>query len=58
MAGEEIKKAERKYNKDVKLNNIDLIEKATNKKIDLVDNETVLKMSKKRKELYEKDGEE
>ena len=56
--GEEIKKAERKYNKDVKLNNIDLIEKATNKKIDLVDNETVLKMSKKRKELYEKDGEE
>ena len=58
MAGEEIKKAERKYNKDVKLNNIDLIEKANNKKIDLVDNETVLKMSKKRKELYEKDGEE
>lgn len=46
MAGEEIKKAERKYNKDVKLNNIDLIEKATNSKIDLVDNETVLKTNK------------
>lgn len=58
MAGEEIKKAERKYNKDVKLNNIKLIEKATNRNIDLVDNESSLKMSKKRRELYEKNGED
>jgi D-proline reductase (dithiol) PrdA len=57
MAGEKIKSAERKYDKDVKLNNIELIEKSTNKKIDLVDNETVLKISKKRREIYEKEEE-
>lgn len=55
MAGEEIKAAERKWNSNVKLNNIDLIEKATGKKIELEPNETSLEKSKKRREIYEKD---
>lgn len=55
MAGEEIKSAERKWNSNVKLNNIDLIEKATGKKIELEPNETSLEKSKKRREIYEKD---
>ena len=55
MAGEEIKTPERKYNPEVKSNNISLIEKETGSKIELVPNETVLEMSKKRKEIYEKD---
>lgn len=55
MAGGKIKKPERKWNPNVKLNNIDLIEKATGKKINLVKNEQSLPMSKKRKEHYEKD---
>lgn len=56
MAGENIKEAERKYDLDVKLNNIKLIEKATDHKIALVENETSLKMSDKRRRLY--DGKE
>lgn len=56
MAGGKIKKPERKWNPNVKLNNIELIEKATGKKIDLVKNEQSLPMSKKRKEHYEKDA--
>lgn len=55
MAGGKIKKPERKWNPNVKLINIDLIEKATGKKINLVKNEQSLPMSKKRKEHYEKD---
>lgn len=55
MAGGEIKEAERHYNVNVKLNNIDLIEKATGRKVELVPNETTLEMSKKRREIYEKD---
>lgn len=55
MAGEEIKPPERKWNQNVKLNNIDLIEKSTGKKIELEPNETSLKKSKKRREIYEKD---
>ena len=55
MAGGKIKKPERKWNPNVKLNNIDLIEKATGKKIELAKNEQSLPMSKKRKEHYEKD---
>lgn len=58
MAGEEIVKAERKYNKDIKLNNIGLIEKETNRTIQLTDNETSLKMSEKRRKLYENKDEE
>lgn len=55
MAGEEVKPAERKWNANVKLNNIEAIEKATGEKIDLVDNEQVLEKSKKRAEIYEKE---
>lgn len=56
MAGGKIKKPERKWNPNVKLNNIELIEKATGKKIKLVENEQSLPMSEKRKEHYEKDA--
>lgn len=55
MAGEKIKAAERKWNNNVKLNNIELIEKALAEKIVLEDNEQILKKSKKRAEVYEKD---
>ncbi|TJX66418.1 D-proline reductase (dithiol) proprotein PrdA [Soehngenia saccharolytica] len=55
MAGERIQPAERKYNKDVKLSNIKLIEEATGKKIELSPNETILKKSKKRLEIYERE---
>ncbi|MGP1455084.1 MAG: D-proline reductase (dithiol) proprotein PrdA [Treponema sp.] len=55
MAGEEIKPAERKWNNNVKMNNVELIEKALNIKIPLEDNEQVLEKSKKRAEIYEKD---
>ncbi len=55
MAGEQIKPAERKYNPNVKLNNLELIEKSVGKKIEVSPNETKLKMSKKRSEIYEKD---
>lgn len=53
MAGEEIKAPERKYNVNVKNNNVELIEKATGTKIELVDNEQTLPMSQKRKEKYD-----
>jgi D-proline reductase (dithiol) PrdA len=56
MAGEEVKAAERKWNANVKLNNIELIEKETGKKIELVENEQVLPMSEKRKNIYEKEA--
>lgn len=55
MGGEEVKPAERKWNNNVKMNNIELIEKALNIKIPLEDNEQVLEKSKKRAEIYEKD---
>lgn len=55
MAGGEIKKPERKWNANVKQNNIDAIEKATGRKIDLVDNEQSIPKSKKRLEVYEKE---
>lgn len=57
MAGEKIVAPERKYNEDIKLNNVKLIEEKSNRKINLVENETSLQMSKKRREIYEKDGE-
>ncbi len=56
MAGEEVKPAERKWNANVKLNNVELIEKETGKKIELVENEQTLPMSEKRKNIYEKDA--
>lgn len=53
MSGEEVKPAEKKWNSNVKANNIELIEKATGEKIDFVANEQSLPMSQKRKEKYD-----
>ena len=53
MAGEEVKAAERKWNPNVKATNVELIEAACGKKIELVDNEQSLPMSQKRKEKYD-----
>lgn len=53
MAGEEVKEAERKWNPNVKLNNVEMIEKVTGSKIELVENEQILPKSKKRLEIYE-----
>jgi len=53
IAGSEIEEAERKWNPNVKLNNVRVIEEATGQKIELVDNEQVLPKSKKRLEIYE-----
>ena len=51
MAGEEVKKAERKWNPNVKAQN-ELISNVTGKPIQLVENETSLPMSEKFKEKY------
>lgn len=53
IVGEEVKVAERKWNSNVKMNNVEMIEKATGKKIELVENEQTLPKSKKRSEIYE-----
>lgn len=55
MAGEPVKEAERKWTSQVKLNNIKVIEEATGRTIRLEDNEQVLKKSRKRAEIYEKE---
>ena len=55
MAGEATKDAERKWNPNVKQNNVEIIEKALGIKIELEDNEQVLPKSKKRIEIYEKE---
>lgn len=55
IAGEDVKAAERKWNNNVKLNNLELIEKANGEKIETVVNEQVLEKSKKRLEIYEKE---
>ena len=55
MNGETVKKAERKWNANVKVNNVELIEETNDRKIDLVKNEQVLDKSKKRLEIYEQD---
>lgn len=52
MAGEDIKEAERKWNPNVKLNNVEAIKEA-GVEFNLVDNEQVLEKSKKRLEIYE-----
>lgn len=52
MAGEEVKKAERKWNPNVKAQNVELISNVTGKHIQLVENETSLPMSEKFKEKY------
>lgn len=55
IAGEDVEAPERKWNPNVKLNNLEMIEKATSRKIETVDNEQVLPKSKKRAEIYEKE---
>ncbi|WP_396000970.1 hypothetical protein [Enterococcus hirae] len=55
MGGGTIKPAERKWNPNVKQNNIEIIEKTTGRKIDLEENEQSLLKSKKRQEIYEKE---
>lgn len=55
LAGIEIEEAERKWNPNVKLNNVQAIENATSQKIVLEDNEQILPKSKKRLEIYEKE---
>jgi D-proline reductase (dithiol) PrdA len=54
IAGEEVKAAEKQWNPNVKVNNIEAIERATGSRIDLADNEQALAKSKKRAEIYEK----
>jgi len=53
MMGESVKKPERSWNPNVKQNNVEMIEKATEEKIELCDNEQSLEKSKKRREIYE-----
>jgi len=53
LDGCEIEEAERKWNPNVKLENVRAIEEATGKKIELLENEQVLPKSKKRLEIYE-----
>ena len=55
MGGGTIKKAERKWNPNVKLNNVEVIERTTGQKVELLENEQVLPKSKKRQEIYEKE---
>ena len=50
MAGTEVKKAEKKWNPNVKSTNVELISNVTGKPIELVANEQSLPMSAKRKE--------
>ena len=53
MAGEEVNKAERKWNPSVKKTNVELISNVTGRPIELVKNEQSLPMSQKRKEKYD-----
>ncbi|MFW5630142.1 MAG: D-proline reductase (dithiol) proprotein PrdA [Acetivibrio ethanolgignens] len=53
MSGEDVKKAEKKWNPNVKTTNVELISNVTGKPIDLVANEQSLPMSEKRKEKYD-----
>lgn len=52
MGGEKAKAAERKWNPDVKDNNLKLISNVTGKEVERAANETSLPMSQKRKEKY------
>ncbi|WP_291565102.1 D-proline reductase (dithiol) proprotein PrdA [Clostridium sp. UBA2485] len=52
MSGEEVKAAERKWNPNVKESNLDEVEKASDIKVDRVENETSIPMSQKRLEKY------
>lgn len=55
IEGVEVKPAERKWNNNVKLNNIDAIEKTLGIEIPLEKNETSLNMTRKRSQLYERE---
>ena len=52
MSGEAVKAPEKKWNPNVKDTNIELISNFTGKPVELVENETYLPMSQKRKEKY------
>lgn len=52
MAGEEVKKPEKKWNPNVKATNVELISNVTGKPIELVKNEQSLPMSEKRRLKY------
>ena len=52
MSGEEVVKPEKKWNPNVKANNVELISNVTGKPIQLVENEQSLPMSDKRREKY------
>lgn len=52
MGGESVAKPEKSWNPNVKDNNLELISNVTGKPIELVENETSLPMSQKRKEKY------
>jgi D-proline reductase (dithiol) PrdA len=52
MGGEKVNAAAKKWNPDVKSNNIQLISNITGKPVELVANETSLPMSEKRREKY------
>jgi D-proline reductase (dithiol) PrdA len=53
IAGEPVKEAERKWNPNVKSNNVELTEKALGAPIELVENEQSLPMSEKRRTKYD-----
>ncbi len=53
MVGEDVKKAEKKWNPNVKATNVELISNVTGKPVELVANEQSLPMSEKRKEKYD-----
>lgn len=53
IAGEPVKEAERKFNRNVKAGNVERIQEALGSPIALVENEQVLAKSKKRAEIYE-----
>lgn len=53
MTGEDVKKAEKKWNPNVKSTNVELISNVTGKPIELVANEQSLPMSEKRKQKYD-----
>ena len=52
MGGESVAKPEKKWNPNVKDTNIELISNVTGKPVELVENETSLPMSQKRREKY------
>ncbi|MEF9946300.1 MAG: D-proline reductase (dithiol) proprotein PrdA [Lachnospiraceae bacterium] len=52
MVDEDVKKAEKKWNANVKTTNVELISSVTGKAVTLEDNEQALPMSQKRKEKY------